>query len=96
MDQVRARFPHRRPALDKDAVAREGSSETDSLKVFDYPILASSTLSSDGLRLDAGEHESDDADDVDAEPEPVPPRVWDKYRRYRESASRVIAQLRIE
>ena len=37
----------------------------------------------------------DDAD-VDAEPEPVPPRVGDKYRRYRESASRVIAQLRIE
>jgi len=56
-----------RPVLNKDAVAREGSSETDSLKVFDYPILASSTLSSDGLRLDAGEHESDDADDVDAE-----------------------------
>ena len=44
-----------RPVLNKDAVAREGSSETDSLKVFDYPILASSTLSSDGLRLDAGE-----------------------------------------
>ena len=38
----------------------------------------------------------DDADDADAEPEPVPQRVWDKYRRYRESASRVIAQLRIE
>merc|ERR1712196_132543 len=56
-----------RPVLNKDAVAREGSSETDSVKVFDYPILASSTLSSDGLRLDAAEHESDDADDVDAE-----------------------------
>jgi hypothetical protein len=55
-----------RPVLNKDAVAQEGSSETDSLKVFDYPILASSTLSSDGLRLDAGEHESGD-DDVDAE-----------------------------
>ena len=33
----------------------------------------------------------DDVDDADAE-RPVPPRVWDKYRRYRESASRVIAQ----
>ena len=40
--------------------------------------------------------QEDDVDDADAEPEPVPPRVWDKYRRYRESASRVIAQLRIE
>ncbi|CEF99166.1 unnamed product [Ostreococcus tauri] len=38
-----------RPTLASDAVAREGASE-----VFDYPIMPSSSLSSETLRLDAG------------------------------------------
>lgn len=57
-----------RPVLNKNDVAREGSSETDSFKMFDYPILPSSTLSSESLRLDAGKHKSlEDDDAVDEE-----------------------------
>lgn len=53
-----------RPVLNKNDVAREGSSETDSFKMFDYPILPSSTLSSESLRLDAGKHKSGEDDDA--------------------------------
>ena len=42
-----------RPAFAADAVAREGSAE-----IFDYPVLPSSSLSSERLRLDA----TDDSD----------------------------------
>jgi len=55
-----------RPVLNKNDVAREGSSETDSFKMFDYPILPSSTLSSESLRLDAGSGEDDDAVDEES------------------------------
>lgn len=44
-----------RPAFAADSVAREGSAE-----IFDYPVLPSSSLSNDRLRLDAAE-ESDEA-----------------------------------